>query len=218
MFLSGKSIRELAMREEGALFDDQTYDERSLKQASYDLRLGESFFQIGEDFPGKLSDEAPYLVLRPGQFAFLTTYEVLHLPFDVLGLITLRNTYKRQGLVNISGFHVDPTFHGRLTFAVQNIGPNDLRLRYKDCTFTIFLSKVDAIDVSDAGEPRPRLMDDGIPLELIQHLGGSTVTLAKLQKEIEDVKTRLLIYAPLAVAALVPLLILLINVIRSGKP
>jgi deoxycytidine triphosphate deaminase len=162
MFLSGKSIRELALHLENPLFEENTYDESSLRQASYDLRLGAHFFLIGEDFPGKLSEGSSYLVLHPGQFAFLTTLEIIHLPFNLIGLITLRSTYKRQGLVNISGFHVDPTFRGRLTFAVQNIGPSELRLRYRECTFTIFLAKVDATEPSDIGLPRTPLVDEGI--------------------------------------------------------
>ena len=186
MFLPHIAIKKLA-GEPTPLISPETFESSLVRQASYDLRLGEEYFLIGEDFPGKLDDEQVYLILRPGQFAFLTSYEVLNIPFNLLGFITLRSTYKNQGLVNISGFHVDPTFSGRLRFAVQNVGPSDLRLRYKEHTFTIFFAKVDAQSMTDVGEARPSLMDDGIPLSLIQHLGGSTITLAQLQKDLDEV-------------------------------
>jgi dCTP deaminase len=210
VFLSRVSIQTLANNTESPLFDDNTYSEASLQQASYDLRLGCEYFVVGDDVPQKLTRRNPYIVLRPGQFAFLSTLEKVHLPFDVIGLITLRNRFKRQGLVNISGFHVDPTYRGVLIFAVQNIGPSDLRLKFEEPVFTMFLAKTDAKHKEDAGAARPASFD-GISLELVQNLGGSTVTLARLQKEIQDLRTQLLIYAPFVLAALIPLLLEIIS-------
>src|SRR5689334_12154543 len=92
--------------------------EKCVQQCSYDLRLGPEVFVVGNDAPHKLSADKPYLSLPPGQFAILTCLEELSLPKDVLAFITLRNRFKMQGLVNVSGFHVDPTFRGRLVFAV----------------------------------------------------------------------------------------------------
>ena len=215
MFLPHSEIKRLASVAD-PLISPETFDPDFVRQASYDLRLGADYFLVGDDYPGRLDNDDSFLILRPGQFAFLTSFEILALPFNLLGFITLKSTYKNQGLINISGFHVDPTFNGRLRFAVQNIGPSDLRLRFKQDTFTIFFARVDAADPSEIGGARSLLAEEGIPLSLIQHLGGSTITLAKLQRDLEEVKTRLLIYAPLAVAALVPLLLLLINLLRGA--
>ena len=164
---------------------------------------------VGADAPVFLNDDQQYLTIPPGQFAILTCFEKLNLPGDIMGFISLRNRLKMQGLVNISGFHVDPTFRGNLIFAVNNAGPSDIRLRFKDPTFMIFFASVDG----DTGAKRQEHAKplEGIPLEYIQYLGGSTVTLTKLQKEVDDLRTKMLIYAPLAVAAL---LALFLNLLR----
>lgn len=183
------------------------FDKDLAEQASYDLRLGEEFYIVGRRAPERLSEKQPYISLPPGQFAVLTCYEILHLPKEIMAFITLRNRFKMQGLVNVSGFHVDPTFRGRLVFAVQNIGPNDIRLRYKDPTFTIFFAAVDGNSTSTRKKP----IRSGILLSDVQQLGASSITLAKLKKDIDSLRTVLLVYAPFAVALVVALLVTLIK-------
>jgi len=113
-----------------------------IKQASYDLRLGPEVFIVGEAAPRKLTKEEPYISLPPGQFALLTCYEDVKIPDNVFALIALRHGFKMQGLVNISGFHVDPSYEGKLLFAVQNVGPSDVRLEYAQPTFSIFFAQL----------------------------------------------------------------------------
>ena len=205
MFLSRELITKRFLEEN--LFSDDTGQQKQIQQASYDLRLGSASYVVGADVPVKLSsDKQEYLVIAPGQFALLTTHEILNMPKDLLGFITLKNTFKMQGLINVSGFHVDPTFKGRLVFAVNNIGPSDIRLRHCAPTFTIFFSKVEG----DIGEPRPALKED-LPLNYIQLLGGSSLTLSKVQKDLEDLKFKFLFYAPLGVGLLVALILNLLK-------
>jgi dCTP deaminase len=194
--------------EKESLFDtsDDLFDIASVQEASYDLRLGKEFYIVGRRAPEMLSDRNPYVSLPPGQFAILTCYEWLHLPKEVLGFISLRNNFKMQGLINVSGFHVDPTFKGRLVFAVQNVGPNDIRLKYKERTFTIFFSDVERNDIE-----RKKPARSGIMLDDVQRLGGNSVTLAKLKKDIDSLRTILLVYAPFAVALVIALIITLIK-------
>jgi dCTP deaminase len=203
MFLGKTEIEKLCTSEPDSLISSDTYDAGRVQQASYDLRLGAEAHIVGSDSPVMLSEEkARYLTIAPGQFALLTCHELLSLPPSLIGFISLRNGFKMQGLVNISGFHVDPTFSGRLVFAVNNVGPSDIRLRFKEPTFTIFFARVEG-DVDKFRAPHA----NQLPLQYIQHLGGSSVTLSKLQKELDDLKTKLLIYAPLGIALLVSLLL-----------
>ena len=124
------------------------------------------------------------------------------MPEDLLAFITLRNTFKMQGLINVSGFHVDPTYKGMLVFAVNNIGPSDIRLRLHEPTFTIFFAKVEGkIEGS-----RPPFGNE-LPLQYVQLLGGSSITLARLQKEFEELRFKLLLYAPLGIALLIALIL-----------
>jgi dCTP deaminase len=208
MFLARDRIAQLNLGEK-PLFYDGTFHEPCLQQASYDLRLGTQAYLVGEDTPVCLTEQEPYLTIPPGQFALLTCFEKLDVPRNILAFITLKNSVKVQGLVNISGFHVDPTFKGTLIFAVNNAGPSDIRLKLKEPTFTIFFSQVVGDIVHDRKEQANPL--EGLPLGVVQYLGGSSVTLNKLHKEIEDLRTKLLIYGPLIGAALIALFLNLLR-------
>jgi len=198
--------------EKDALFDTSgdLFDGGSVQESSYDLRMGEEFYVVGKRAPERLSSKEPYISLPPGQFAVLTCYEILHLPKEIMAFISLRNRYKMQGLVNVSGFHVDPTFKGRLVFAVQNVGPNDVRLKFKEQTFTIFFAEVDKNEKTSREAPI-RL---GITLPDVQQLGASSITLAKLKKDIDSLRTILLVYAPFAVALVIALIVTLIKLVK----
>jgi dCTP deaminase len=207
MFLSNERILERCALGDESLIRPDTFKTANVRQASYDLRLGAASYVVGNDAPIQLNEEKhPYLTIAPGQFALLTTAEFLQMPTDLLGFITLRNTYKMQGLINVSGFHVDPTHHGILIFAVNNIGPSDIRLRFEEDTFTIFFACVEGA----VGKARAPFGDD-LPLQYVQLLGGSSVTLSKLQKELEDLRTKLLLYVPLGIALLIALILNLLK-------
>jgi dCTP deaminase len=197
------------------------FDENLTKQASYDLRLGEEIYLVGKRAPEKLSDRNPYVSLPPGQFAILTCYEEIKMPDTHLAFIALKTTFKFQGLVNISGFHVDPTHEGTLLFAVQNVGPADIRLKYKEPTFQIFFAQLLSNKIGHKRSEeatthfKPKLK--GIRLEDVQMLGGSSVTLSKLQKDLHHLRTLVAIYGAFAIAALAALLVNLLIVLSSKK-
>lgn len=195
-----------------SLFKKETYDLAMVQQCSYDLRLGEEVYVVGHKAPERLSVKKGYVSLPPGQFAILTCNEWLNMPRDLMAFITLRNTFKMQGLINISGFHVDPTFEGRLLFAVQNVGPHDIRLKHLEPTFTIFFAKIEG----NIGKARDRRPLEGIQLEHVQLLGGNSVTLSKLKKDLDRLQLLLLVYAPFAVGAFVALLLSVIKALSGG--
>lgn len=206
-FLPGGEIRQLAAQ--GKLFGEGYYNPANVQQASYDLRLGSEVYIVGCEVPDTLTQRDPYASLAPGQFAILTTYEEVRIPNNVLAFITLRFTFKKQGLVNISGFHVDPSFHGKLKFAVQNVGPSDIRLKLCEPIFTIFFAELKSDQIGatrDNSEVHIQQNLKGIGLEDLQSLGGSNITLAALQKEVHQLRTLILVYGPLAIAAFVGLL------------
>jgi dCTP deaminase len=216
MFLARKEIETLL--DAGKLIERGSYDKKYVQQSSYDLRLGSDVYVGGRGAPRKLTEAFPYLTLKPGQFAILTCHEKINLQKgDVqkgersyMAFIAVRTTFKMQGLVNISGFHVDPTHQGTLLFAVQNVGPIDILLKYLEPTFTIFFAPVEG----DIGDPRdvekgvrfkPKL--EGIRLQDVQSLGGGSVTISELRKEITDLRRIVLVYGPIVVAALIALIV-----------
>lgn len=106
-FLTDKEIKDRNTE----LFKDGFVGEQA-KGASYDLSLGEEVYISGEDYPVKLSKSSPFVNLPRGQFALLMTKEYVTMPKDHLGLISIKFGIKAQGLINVSGFHVDPGFEG----------------------------------------------------------------------------------------------------------
>jgi dCTP deaminase len=73
------------------------------------------------------------------------TEEVVRIPPDVLGFISLRTTWKFRGLINVSGFHVDPGFHGNLIYAVYNAGPAPVHLARGMDLFLIWFAELDKL-------------------------------------------------------------------------
>lgn len=197
-FLTKSEIRSLGT----TIFGDR-FEEHGLNQASYDMRLGAEYYLVGDSSPKRLTDADPYLCLSPGQFALLATLETVKIPAEFVAFISVRTQFKLQGLMNISGFHVDPTFEGSLQFAVQNVSSNDIRLKLKQPTFTIFFSRLSAGDV---GEPR-KPDGEGISLRHVQMFGGNSVTVTSLHKEVDRLRTMVTIYGGIAAAALVALIV-----------
>lgn len=176
-----------------------------IREVCYDLRVGDEIYRSEERLPERLSESTPYVVLQPGQFALVRTLETVKVPDDLVGLISIRFEYKLQGLVNVSGFHVDPTFSGKLIFAVQNVGPNDIRLRYGEPTFMIMWGTLSQPYVP-SGTARQRNGYDHIPARLMAQLGGGAITLAHLKREIDKLQVEVKLFAGLSLALLLALI------------
>jgi dCTP deaminase len=177
------------------------FDEKNLKEACYDLRIGDEVFLSEKRVPKRLSDRDPYVILPPGQFALIKTFEKVRIPRDIVAFISIRSKLKFQGLINISGFHVDPTYEGHLIFSVQNVGPNDIRLEFRQPAFMIMWSQLSMPYKEEEGVPPRPQGYDRITLEMMAQLGGPSVTLVSLQKRVEELSLRLKIYGGFAIAA-----------------
>jgi dCTP deaminase len=180
----------------------------SLYGISCELTLGNDVFLTSEKSPRMLlSDNAsnPYVVVNPGDFVVLTTHEVVYLPRGVVAFISIRNSYKQTGLINVSGFHVDPGFRGKLVFTAFNAGPREVVLKHRERMFMIAFAKV-------CGDADPYWqMQMGISMDTISRLHGISVSPRSLDKRLSKLETVIkLILGPIVVAligALVKLLI-----------
>jgi dCTP deaminase len=198
MFLSKPDIEKRTLE----LFPEWShFDPKLVKQVSYDLRVGDEVFLSEKRVPTRLGQDSPYILLPPGQFALVKTFEKISIPPDLIGLLSVRSKFKFQGLINISGFHVDPTYRGHLIFSVQNVGPNDIRLEYKQPTFMLMLA---ALETKYNGDPRLEGYDR-IPLDFMAQLGGPSITLATLKRDLDRVSLSVKIYGGLVVALLAAL-------------
>jgi dCTP deaminase len=139
--------------------------------ASLDLCLGEQLFLTQNETSLKLAEDQT-VDIKTGQFAVLTTEEILDIPNNYLGFITIRFQYKSKGLINISGFHVDPGFKGKLIFSVYNIGPKPVTLKRGYPIFSLFLATIE--DGAKYDGIYQNL--DGIPSSIILPLVKEKVT------------------------------------------
>jgi dCTP deaminase len=119
------------------------YDEKRVHQGSYELTLGDSYMVSAADASRKVVKDKEQVCIPPGQFALLTTREVVTIPSNAVGWISIKSTLKLRGLVNISGFHVDPGFSHRLKFAVYNAGGSQVTLTYGAPVFLLWLAHLD---------------------------------------------------------------------------
>ena len=188
-------------------------DPELVQAANYDLRVGDEIYLSEEKVPVRLGPDNRYAVIPPGQFAIVKTLEEVTVPRDMLGLISIRTRFKFQGLVNVSGFHVDPTYRGHLLFGVQNVGPNDVRLEYRDAAFMILWARLE----SPFTGTRRKGGFDRIPLEYMAQLGGANITLAGMRQKVDALASTVKILIALASSALVGVLILVIRALTNAK-
>ncbi len=153
------------------------FDITNLQPANYDLRLGEECYVTEEERPLRLAI-GETISIKPGEFGILTTHEYIYVPMDLMGLISLRFRYKRQGLVNISGFHIDPGYCGRIIFSVYNTGPKSVLLRSGDPVFMIIYDKLENQTIE--GYEGDRYLN--IPVDIISSLKGPSVSILDLDK------------------------------------
>jgi dCTP deaminase len=121
--------------------------------------------------------------IPPGQFAFLLTEEIVAVPSDAVAFISIRAKIKFRGLVNVSGFHVDPGYHGQLTFAVFNAGPTPIHLKRGQPIFLIWYASLDRESAFKKHGPI-RL---GIDTELVTSIAGELQSFAGLSRRIGNV-------------------------------
>jgi dCTP deaminase len=127
------------------------------------------------------------IAIPPGQFAFLLTEEKLTIPPSVMAFISIKATYKLKGLVNVSGFHVDPGWTGRLIFTVFNAGPATIHLEQGLPVFLLWIADLDEESEKRKTKPGP----EGIPPGVIGNITGVIDSIYALERrmksEIKDV-------------------------------
>ena len=163
------------------------FDEVRIVNCSYELTMGREAHITGEGAQTKrwLSDNEQ-ICIPPGQFAQLLTQEAVRIPEDALGLISMKFTLKSLGLVNVSGFHVDPGYRGHLIFSVYNAGPNNIVLSRGQPAFLIWYSFLDK-PTSDLYDGR-RAGLDAISDEDVMRLQGHVCTPQALAERVIEIE------------------------------
>lgn len=158
-----------------------------INNACYELALGREAFVTTEGGTKRIRQVGDQLRIPPGQFALLLTEEEVRIPLDVLAFISIKASKKMTGLVNVSGFHVDPGFHGRLKFSVYNAGAEAIVLEVGECLFPIWFCQLpepneDRYDGKHQGQM-------GLSSEDVTRLQGDLASPAALKKEIDELRS-----------------------------
>lgn len=146
-FLGPSNLKSLLLRN-NIIVDDNginVYDSTKIEQAAYALSLGsEAYRTDNKDRRVEiLDDKNKNIEINPGQFTLLMTDEYVNIPDDKLAFISIKAKQKLKGLVNVSGFHVDPGFKGKLLFSVYNAGPSTITLETKKPYFLIWFANLE---------------------------------------------------------------------------
>lgn len=112
--------QEIIRRIEKEKLIDNADVNKSIGPASYELRAG-TYLHNNEVHP--LAD-GDAIAIAPNSFVLLGTFEKLNLPLDLAGLLFLKSSFGRQGILPWSQGFVDPEFKGNITIAIQNMTPN----------------------------------------------------------------------------------------------
>jgi len=123
--------------------------------------------------------------IPPGQFAFLVSDEVITISPETMGFISFKAKSKLRGLVNVSGFHVDPGWSGSLVFAVFNAGPAPVHLQRGQPLFLLWIADLDAASEKHKSGHGPT----GLPPDMINNITGAVGSIDELATLIrEEVK------------------------------
>lgn len=172
------------------------FDEALVDCGAYTLRVGsEIFITPHQRVESRYAEQK--LILRegqsfsipPGQFAFLLTKESISVPIGAIGFISLKVGIKYLGLINVSGFHVDPGFRGNLIYAVYNAGPQPIQLAEGQPLFLIWFAQFDIPATTFNRLDRPA--QTAISTDLLQKIPGQIYTLQSLSQNFDELEERL---------------------------
>jgi len=209
MFWAGEKIRHYFPKEEIVSY----YDPGKIDCNSYPLSIGPRFY-VTSDFSGGRSNvgiqqfksDAKHRSvgsgsIPSGHFAFLETRECINMPKNAMGFISLKTKKaKFRGLVNVSGFHVDPGYTGHLVFAVFNAGSSPIIIDENEVFFQLWIADIDisierpreSINVKGIN-PKDTYLDS----DIVKHLSAPLLSLQdfsdqmnRLRIEINEIQSK----------------------------
>ncbi|MGM8891325.1 dCTP deaminase domain-containing protein [Psychrobacter sp. 1Y1] len=190
------------------------HNKNNIDSNKYELSLGHSY-SASDSKHEVLKAKNGQIIINPGQFCFLETQENIKMPNNLMAFISIKAGIKFKGLVNISGFHVDPHFEGKIVFSVLNAGPSPINLTVGKPLFQIWFAELKSISEGYNGKHQKQ---SGVTGDLInKHMTGSdNASPAQLQKQINELDKKydkLLAYAMVVGAILTIFTGLIIKII-----
>jgi len=133
-------------------------------------------------------NEGERVNIPPGQFAHLLIHEYVRVPNSAVGLLSMKSKVKMRGLVNVSGFHVDPGYEGHLVFAVFNASSSAITIRQREPTFLLWYVSLDET-TKDLYKGSRRKSTD-IESHQLMDLSGPTYNPTALAERVAELERR----------------------------
>jgi dCTP deaminase len=169
------------------------FDTAKVDCAAYTLRVGSEVYvspseaeQDAKKITIRQLSEGEAFTIPAGQFAFLLTLEKVTVPPGVIAFISMKSGIKLRGLVNVSGFHVDPGYSGNLIFAAFNAGPKTVHLKRGDDCFLIWYADLDNPNSKKARTPGNGYTS--IPTDIVTKISGELMSFDGLNAKIKELE------------------------------
>ena len=161
----------------------EPFDLEKLQGTSYDFSVGHEALSSRNDQMIILSQKSSTnLSLEAGDFALVLTKEYVKLPLDMTGVIGMRSSLARKGLILLAGMQIDPGFEGHLRFGLYNASPRKITLYFDEDLCMVEFHKLSG-PVESAPPHIPELIKGKIPAidrSFLQTL--ETTSLSELSK------------------------------------
>lgn len=163
-----------------------TFDKSKVDEAGYRLSVGREVYLPDSDGSKVTTlEDGDTFFIAAGQFAFILTEESVNIPLDMIGFISVRAGIKFHGLVNVSGFHVDPGYTGNLVFAVFNSGPTRINLKQGQEIFSLWVAE---LKTPNEETDRPKKGHSSLHPDLLNKIDGNHLTAYQVSDNIEEVR------------------------------
>jgi dCTP deaminase len=188
------------------------FDVGRVEHGAYEMALGRWAFTTDSDHSDLIKPKHKQII-KPGQMALLLTEEEIKMPSDMVGFISIKAGVKFRGLINISGFHVDPGFCGHLKFSVYNAGSDKIYLERQDPTFLICFGYLDreTSDTYDGTHGGSNYLTS----KDVEKINGEIPSPSNLDKRVRKLENRLDTYFWLAVTVFSGIVIIIGNMLLS---
>jgi dCTP deaminase len=187
-FWSGKRLEKMMP----SLVSD--FSKERIDCAAYTLRMGAQYYltasetDVDTNRPRTL-DLGDSVAIPSGQFAVLLTEETVTTPAGAIAFISMRTGLKARGLVNVSGFHVDPGYSAPLRFSVFNAGPTTICIKRGEEAFLIWYADLDQEDHEyKKTDNQNRNYAKGITSADVSSLTGALKTINVLSHKVTDLE------------------------------
>lgn len=212
-FWSTQTLRERLERDQIVV----PYQDKSLtREANHRLSMGNEYFVTKSATETRVTGgsikklgRGDSFFIPPGHFGFLITEERIRMPCDAIGFLSIQTDVKFLGLVNISGFHVDPGSDGKIIFSVFNAGPDPVHIKQGDKIFRLWIASLDKVDE----QPRSEKSYSAIPSKIVNQISGDLESLQTLVTRVKAMEAKVNVHGGMFGACLALLVALLVAVV-----